>query len=326
MIETLQRPTSTSPEIFNFPEYSALMEEMEKKDYDSFSQINIFKEHVLPNGRTITKGVGISLSGIPGMTPQMREDIISQTIGAKIRAEDHEKGMEKGEIFWASRDIEGELNLEVLINRFIRVNGDIVDQRHPFRHHRKVEKYLSLQGSRYKFIPTILEDALRILHTPSFTGWSAANPKYEGDGNPFLVEYYRDTDGVAWGGDLKGRPMRLDKIATDEPHQNWMVGGLISMASEPMEEEGGWRVGGNGEDTECAEFCDADFEKQRGSCADFFKLMKNGGINTALQRDGVIRLMDPLGITYSEKSSWCFKHEQSIKTCACYHEEQSQAA
>lgn len=269
-----------TPEIHQLPYTSSEsaqmpdVEEIMKCPWGSFDQLLVFRRHIREDGKMITKGFGASIAFMPGVTSEMREDIMDQTLGIENPYVQRWQGEKQGEIFCMSKDLDEAPDIYGLIRKFIQVAGDVIDQKHPFRNHQRVERFLSVQGQRLNFAATVAKDAQRILDTPEFTGWSSMNPKYKGKGKVYLIEIYEE-DGIVYGSCPDGSIRPLSELPIDEAHKRSIKEGIISMVKRPMLFPEGYRIGGDGEDTETVSKCGVEDDEHKGSCSDFFEFMES---------------------------------------------------
>lgn len=331
----LHDPTILPQEIAKMPE----VEEIMNYEWGSFDQLIIVREHLREDGKVIHKGVGVSVAFMPGVTPKMREDIIKNTVGIEgDLGTQRWDGVKQGQIFCMSKDLEGTPDLGLLIRRFIGVSGLVIDKDHLFRDHERVERFLSVQGDRLNFASIVAEDAQRILDTPKFTGWSSMDERYKGAGKAYLIEFYEE-DGVVFGSCPDGSMRPVEELAIDDPHREWIKNGLIPMIRNYTEIPGGYRIGGDGEDTETVSGCGNEGKEDYGSCSDFFKLMENGltdssssfevnisslskaGVKTFSSSGGYIKIVDTLGRMHT----LCSTCKNNKEKCSCRSEDEKES-
>ena len=264
-------------------------EEIMKSPWSRFNQLLVFRRHLRADGKIITKGFGVSMALMPCISSQMAEGIMKETLEIQNPDTQRWDGEEKGEIFCMSKDLEGAPDLPALIGKFIQITGDTIDNKHPFRTHKRVERFLSFQEQRLAFAQVVAEDAQRILDTPEFTGWSSRDKKYKGEGKVYVIEIYVE-DGIVYGSCPDGSMMPVSRLPIDQCHRNWIDDGLIPMATRSI---GEYWMGADGEDTETVSQCGA--EENRGSCSDFFDDMESEEDNIVSTGSNFIQMVDTLG-------------------------------
>lgn len=316
-IETpeIHQPTHTSSESTQMPD----VEEIMKCPWGSFDQLLVFRRHIKEDGKMITKGFGVSIAFMPGVTSGMREGIMAQTLGIENPYVEREKGEKQGEIFWISKDVDRRPDLFGIIRKFIQTAGNVVDNYHPFRNHQRVERFLSVQGERLNFVATVAQDAQRILDTPQFTGWSSVNDRYKGKGKVYLIEIYEE-DGIVYASCPDGSMRPIAELAIDEPHRKWIKDGLISMVKRPMLFPEGYRIGGDGEDTETVSGCGNENKEYKGSCSDFFELMESGieiANISVTYSDTVAERMIQVIDTFGRVHTFCSACKKTKEDCNC---------
>lgn len=314
--ETLQlyQLPYTASEFAQIPD----VEEIMQCPWGSFAQLIGLRRHMRADGKMITKGFGASIAFMPGVTSEMREDIMAQTLSLENPYIQRWAGEKQGEIFCMSKDLDEAPDIYGLVRKFIQVAGDVIDQRHPFRNHERVERFLSVQGQRLNFAATVAKDAQRILDTPEFTGWSSMNPKYKGKGKVYLIEIYEE-DGIVYGSCPDGSMRPLSELPIDEAHRKSIEEGIISMVKRPMLFPGGYRIGGDGEDTETVSGCGNENEEY-GSCSDFFELMESGIaiVNISVTYSGTVagRMIQAID-TFGRIHTFCSLCKKIKEECNC---------
>lgn len=324
---SVESPTFNTQEIDQTPDVEKIM----ACPWGSFDQGVMLRRHTRANGKVITKGFGVSIAYMPGVTSEMREDVMKKTLNIENPYIERWAGEQQGEIFCMSKDLDQAPDVYQFIRGLIQNSGDVVDDRHPYRKHDRVERFLSVQQDRLDFASTVAEDAQRILDTPEFTGWSSMNPKYEGAGKVYLIEFIVEEDGILYGSCPDGSKRPVSELAIDESHNRWINKGLIPMFTRPMLFPEGYRIGGDGEDTETVSGCGIEDEEYRGSCSDFFDLMENRVITTSsnitLQSnsisyetssstEGYVKVVDTLGREFT----MCTECRKEKGNCNCSKE------
>jgi len=230
------------------------------KPWSAFGQTLFVKEIQRPDGSIIKKIAAVSMSYPAGVGERMGEEILTRTLLQGQPLVVHEwNGTEEGKLLAVKQNSVGGLGI---LDTFIAVSGDVIQERHGEVDHEFVRDFFRLQEERKGFLPRVKQDALAILNTPFFTGRSAFNPDYQGKGVYVLEMIYEN--GVLYGATPNGEKRPLSEIAADKPHAAWLAW------LEREVGKSGDMIIGHVDSTETVKGCGGADEK---CCAKFFEKM-----------------------------------------------------